>query len=384
MGKNIITAGVLAVALAGGAVWFLERPPAHAADSTPAPEAVPVVVDKVRREDVPIFTTGLGTVQAFNTVTVRVRVDGQLDKVNFTEGQDVKAGDVLAQIDPRPFQAALGQAEAQKAKDEAQLANAKLDLQRFSNLAQRQFATKQSVDTQTALVHQLEAAVQGDQSTIDNAKVQLGYTTITAPIAGRTGMRLVDQGNIVHATDAGGLVVITQLHPISTIFTLPEKDLPRIAQAGKAGTLTVEAWSEDDSAKLDTGTLTLIDNQIDQSTGTVRLKASFPNKEGTLWPGQFVNAHLLLALRHDGLTVPAQTVQRGPDGLYAWIVKPDQTVAMRPVSVGQTANGVALIDKGLDAGDTVVVDGQYKLQTNVKVATTPFKAETAQLQGSAQ
>ena len=274
------------------------------------------------------------------------------------------AGDLLAQIDARPYQARLAQAEAAKARDVAQLANARLDLVRFQNL--KDYATRQSVDTQKTQVSMLEAAIQGDQGQIDEAKVQLGYTTITSPIDGRTGIRLVDQGNIVHAADPNGLVVITQLQPISVIFTLPGTILPKLSRAHAAGPLKVEAWSQDDSEKLDDGELTLIDNQIDQSTGTMKLKASFPNKAETLWPGQFVNAHLLLETRRDGITVPAQAIQRGPAGTYVWLVKPDNTVEMRPVTLGRIVGDLALLDQGVAAGEKIVTGGQYKLVVGIK------------------
>jgi multidrug efflux system membrane fusion protein len=357
---------MLALLSAGGMAWYLTRDPA-AARPAPGDPPVPVVEDAVRSQDVPIYETGIGTVQAFNTVTIRTRVDGQVDKVAFTEGQDVKVGDLLAQIDPRPFQAQLEQAQAQKASHEAQLVDAEIDLKRFTNLAKSGAATGQSVDTQKALVAQLEANIQADQAAIDNATVQLGYTTITAPIAGRTGLRLVDQGNIVHATDQTGLVVLTQIEPISLIFTLPEDALPDVAHAMTQGPLRVLAFSRDDKTELGDGTLALIDNQIDQSTGTIRLKATFPNKDHALWPGQFVNARLFLAVRHDGVTVPAAVVQRGPQGTFAYVIRPDSTVEMRPISVAQLRDGLALIDTGLKAGEQVVVDGQYKLRPGIRV-----------------
>ncbi|HZF36779.1 MAG TPA: efflux RND transporter periplasmic adaptor subunit [Candidatus Angelobacter sp.] len=362
---------MLVAAGAAGLAWHMMRDPTAAAAMTASDPAVPVVADAVLSQDVPIYLTGIGAVQAFNTVTIRTRIDGQLDKVAFTEGQDVKAGDLLAQIDPRPLQAQLEQAAAQKASHEAQLADAKLDLQRFSNLEKRGAATGQSVDTQKALVAQLEANIQADQAAIDNANVQLGYTTITAPISGRTGMRLVDQGNIVHATDQTGLVVLAQIEPISLVFTLPEDALPDVARAMAKGPLKVLAFSRDNKSELGDGTLALIDNQIDQTTGTIRLKATFPNKDHALWPGQFVNARLYLAVRHDGITVPAAVVQRGPQGTYAYVIKPDSTVELRPIAVAQLRDGIALIDTGLSAGERVVVDGQYKLRPGARVDAKP-------------
>ncbi len=374
MARSILTmrrvlAFLVMVALAGGGVaWYMSREPATATPTArPAPPAVPVLAGQAQRQDVQLYLSGLGTVQAFNTVTVKARVDGQLDKIAFVEGQDVAAGDLLAQIDPRPFQAALAQALATKASDEAKLANAKLDLQRFSSLVQREFATRQSVDTQTALVAQFQAALQGDQAAIDNARVQLGYTTITAPISGRTGVRLVDQGNIVHAGDAGGIVVITQLQPVSLIFTLPQDVLDEVHDEMSKGQLKVIAFKRDEKTVIDEGTLALVDNQIDQTTGTIRLKATFPNAKNALWPGEFVSARLMLGMRRGVVTVPAPVVQRGPNGTYAYVIKSDETVEMRALKVRQIRDGIAVIDDGLQAGERVVVDGQYKLRPGVRV-----------------
>ncbi|WP_342235805.1 efflux RND transporter periplasmic adaptor subunit [Inquilinus sp. OTU3971] len=336
-----------------------------APEAAAPPPAVPVEAAAAARRDVPVYLTGLGTVQALNTVTVKTRVDGQLQTVSFQEGQHVSAGQTLAQIDPRPFQAALDQAKATKAKDEAQLANAQLDLQRFQNL--HQYATAQSVDTQKALIAQLQAQIEGDQAAIDNAATQLSYTTITSPLNGRTGIRLVDQGNIVHATDTGGLVVITQLHPITVIFTLPEEDLPEISAAMAKGPLTVFADTRGDDKPLDQGTLQLVDNQIDQATGTIRLKATFPNRTDQLWPGQFVDVRLLLRTEQNVVTVPSTAIQRGPDGLYVYAVKPDDTVELRPVGIGQITDGAAVVETGLDAGASVVTAGQYRLQSGTRV-----------------
>jgi multidrug efflux system membrane fusion protein len=366
------------VTLAGALLWYT----AHGSVASPtrgasSPPAIPVIAAAAERHDVPIDLTGLGTVRAFNTVTIKARVDGQLDKVAFTEGQDVKAGDLLAQIDPRPFRAQLEQAQAQEARDQAQLGNARLDLQRFLNLATRQFATTQSVDTQKATVAQLEAAVQADQAQIDFAQVQLGYTTITAPIAGRTGLRLVDQGNIVHASDSTGLVVITQIEPISVVFTLPEDDFADINRAMGAGVLPVQALSRDGKVLAD-GTLLLINNQIDQATGTIELKATFPNHDHALWPGQFVNARLRLAVRRDGVTVPPAAIQRGPQGTFVYVIRPDGTAELRPVAVavGDGARAVGddarvLIDRGIAAGERVVIDGQYKLRPGARADARP-------------
>src|SRR6266478_5675100 len=319
--RRYLLAGLaMIVALSGGYIGWHYRaaPNAAAAPLAAAQPAIPVSVATAARRDVPIYLTGLGTVQAFNTVTVKTRVDGEIVKVAFTEGQDVKAGDLLAQIDPRPLQAQLDQATAKLAQDEAMLENAKLDLARFQTLGQREFASRQSVDTQAATVRQLEATIKGDQAVIDNARVQLGYTTITSPLDGRTGVRLVDQGNIVHASDTAGLVVITQLQPISLVFTLPEDNLAAINRAMADGPLKVIALSRDEKDQYGEGTLSLVDNQIDQATGTIRLKATFANADLALWPGQFVNARLLLRTERNVVTVPSDAVQRGAQGMYAY------------------------------------------------------------------
>ena len=288
-------------------------------------------------------------------------------KVAFTEGQDVKAGDLLAQVDPRPFQAAYDQAVAKKAQDKANLANAKLDLQRFRDLAMRSFAPKQQVDTQRATVAELKAQIRGDQAAIDSAQIQLGYTTITSPLSGRTGIRLVDQGNIVHASDATGLVVITQLQPISVVFTLPESDLPAVQSALAAGPVQILAISRDDNRQLAEGTIAVLDNQIAQTTGTIRLKGTFPNKDDALWPGEFLDIRVLARTASNVVTVPSTALQRGPNGYYAYVVKPDNTVETRPIEVGQISAGVAIVDDGVAAGERVVTAGQYRLQPGARV-----------------
>jgi multidrug efflux system membrane fusion protein len=356
---------------AGGLVWFLIRSPVGASPNpaqASTTQAVPVTFGTSATSDVPVNLSGLGTVQAFNTVTIKVRVDGQLNSVAFTEGQDVKAGDVLAQIDPRPFQATLDQAIAGKARDEAQLANAKVDLKRFEDLGQ--YATRQSLDTQRALVRQLEATVQLDQAAIESAQVQFDYTTIRAPLAGRTGLRLVDAGNVVHAADPNGLVVLTQLQPISVIFSLPDDQLTSVSEQMGAGPLEVTALARTTGQPLGQGTLALVDNQIDQGTGTIRLKATFPNDNHALWPGQYVTIRLLLRNLPQVVTVPSTAIQRGPDGMYVYIVKPDSTVAMQPVTVGQMADGVAVVEKGLAAGTSIVVAGQYRLAQGTPVRSS--------------
>src|SRR5215469_8118719 len=332
----------------GGYVGWQHRATAKIAAATaaaPAP-AIPVSVATAQRRDVPIYLTGLGTVQAFNTVTVKTRVDGEWVKVAFTEGQDVKAGDLLAQIDPRPFQATLDQALAKKVQDEANLANARLDLQRFSDLATRNFAPKQQVDTQRATVAQLVAQIQGDQAAIDSAKTQLDYTTITSPLTGRTGIRLIDQGNNVHATDTTGLVVVTQLQPISVVFTLPESELAAVQSALKSGPVRIFAMDRDNDEQLAEGTIAVLDNQITQTTGTMRIKGTFPNKNGALWPGEYLNIRLLARTAPNVVTVPSGALQRGQNGYFAYVVKPDNTVVTRPLNVGQVSDGVAIIDDG--------------------------------------
>jgi multidrug efflux system membrane fusion protein len=359
--RTALAFALVTVLAAGGLGWYFIRTPPKVTPSSAQPtQTIPVTGGVAKTDDVPVYRTGLGTVQAFNTVTVKVRVDGQLNSVAFTEGQDVKANDVLAQIDPRSFQAALDQAKATKAKDEAQLANARLDLTRFVDLGE--FATKQSVDTQKALVRQLEATVQADTAAVENAQVQLDYTTITAPLSGRTGLRLVDPGNIVHATDPNGLVVITQLQPISVIFTLPQAQLREVIKAMSAGTLKAFAIARTNGQTLGEGTLALVDNQIDPNTGTVRLKATFPNEDYALWPGQFVDIRLQVRTLQQVVTVPPSAIQRGPDGMYVYVVKDDLTVAMQPVAVTQMMDGSSVVNTGLDAGTRIVVSGQYRLQ----------------------
>lgn len=351
-----------------GLGWhYKSGPSAGVTPQRPAAPSVPVAAAFAERRDFPIFLTGLGAVQAYNLVTVKVRVDGHLDKVAFVEGQTVSEGEVLAQIDPRPFQALLAQARAAKKRDEAQLANAKLDLERTKTLILREFATRQLADTQRALVAQLEAAVQGDQAAIDNAEVQLGYTTIVSPIAGRTGMRLVDRGNIVRTTDTNALVVITQVQPISVVFTLPQDVLGEVVREMSRGSLKVFAHNRDGATQLGEGVLVLIDNQVDPATGTIRLKATFENKDNALWPGQFVNVRLLLRTRPEVVTVPAQAVQQGQIGPFAYVIKSDQSVEQRTVKVGYSREGTSLIEEGLKPGDQVVVEGQYKLRPGARV-----------------
>jgi len=330
--------------------------------------AIPVAVSPAALKDMPVYLTGLGSVTAFNTVSVRSRVDGQLIQVNVKEGQDVKKGQLLAQIDPRPFQVQLEQGQAQLFRDQAQLRDAQLNYQRFKDLLHESGAmSQQQVDTQKAQADQLEGAARADQAAIDNAKLQITYSRITSPIDGRIGLRLVDVGNIVHATDQNGLFVITQLHPIAVIFTLPEDSLRSVSQQMKHGTLDVDAYARDNQTKLATGKLQTIDNQIDQQTGTAKLKAVFSNADNMLWPNQFVNVRLLLDVKKNSIIVPSAAVQRGPQGTFVYLVKQDKTVEVRPVAVTLAQGNQSAIGSGLQAGDVVVTDGQDKLQQGMTV-----------------
>lgn len=345
-------------------------------DSTPSrarantPQAVQVTVASAQKQDLPIYLTGLGSIEAYYTVSVKSRVDGQLVDVRFKEGQFVKKDDLLAVIDPRPYQVALDQAQAQLFKDQASLRDAKLNYQRYKDLLQNSGAmSQQQVDTQQATVDQLDGAVRNDQATVENAKLNLIYCHITAPVGGRVGLRLVDPGNIVHASDTNPLLVVTELQPITAIFTLPEDQLPTVAQHMKKGTLQVDAYSRDDLTKLTSGTLLTIDNEVDQTTGTGRLKAVFENKGNELWPNQFVNIHLLLETEKNATVVPSAAVQRGPQGNYVYVVKPDKTVEVRQVNVSVTQGNVSQIASGLSPNEVVVTDGQDKLQQGSQVET---------------
>ena len=369
---RVVMIGVGLIVLLIMAVYGAVDSPRRSASGSPAsPQVVRVETAVATRADVPIFFEGLGTVQAFYTVTITPRVDGELVKLGFVEGQVVKPGDLLAQIDPRPYQAALDQAVAAKVKDAAQLANARRDLQRYISLAPEEFTSEQTLETQRALVAQLEAQVVGDQAAIDSARTQLDYTTIRSPIPGRTGIRLTDPGNIVHAATATGIVVVTQVQPISVVFTLPADGLHAVSQAMAAGPLAVTAISRDGKNPLGSGTVLLIDNQIDQTTGTMRLKATFPNKESKLWPGDFVNARVLVQTRREALTIPSTAVQRGPAGVFAYVVMPDNTVQMRSLQVGEESGAVTIVEKGLQPGERVTTSNQYRLQpgSHVQVMT---------------
>jgi multidrug efflux system membrane fusion protein len=358
-----------AVALALVFVWHGHSGGARAADKEKKGNDGSVAVETAMaaRSDVPVYLEGLGTVQAFFTVTVTARVDGELQKVGFVEGQTVKKGDLIAQIDPRPFKAALDQSIATHAKDVAQLASAKADLDRYEQLAPQNLTSKQTLDSQHALVAQLEAQIKGDQANIDNARTQLSYTTITAPIQGKTGIRRVDPGNNVHSTDTNGIVVVTQVQPIACIFTLPEEALPMVNKALEAGTVGVAAVSRDGKTALDQGTIALVDNQIDQTTGTIRVKATFPNLHNALWPGEFINARVLVSTEKGALTVPTAAIQRGPDGMFAYVVKPDSTVEARLLKVGNEVNSLTVVTDGLKEGEQVVLNNQYRLAPGAHV-----------------
>jgi multidrug efflux system membrane fusion protein len=331
-------------------------------------QAVPVGVATVQQQDMPVYLVGLGTVTPLYSVNVKSRVDGELVQVNFKEGQQVRKGQLLAVIDPRPYEVALSQAQAQRFKDEASLRDAKLNYQRYKDLLNQSGAmSQQQVDTQLATADQLEGAVRADQAAIDNAKLQLTYCHIISPIDGRVGLRLVDPGNMVHATDTNPMLVITQLQPITVIFTLPEDQLNSVRQHMRNGALRTDAYSRDDQTKLSIGRLLTIDNQIDVTTGTGRLKAEFSNPGDELWPNQFVNIHLLLETRKDTLVIPAAAVQRGPQGTYVFVVKPDKTVEVRPITVAISQNNLTAVSNGLSPNETVVTDGQDKLQAGSKV-----------------
>jgi multidrug efflux system membrane fusion protein len=359
-----------ALALVQAGLWSAS-PPAEAADPPAATGDAPVRVTltTVKEQEMPVYRAGVGTAAAAATVTVKPRIDGELERIGFIEGQDVKAGQMLAQLDPRSLQAQLAQAEAQQAKDAAQLANARADLQRYTDLIRQDAATPQQLQTQQALVRQLEAAVQTDAAQVTYAKVQLGFTVIRAPMSGRVGARLVDPGNIVHASDAAGLVVINQIDPIAVVFTLPGDAVQDINRAQGAGqrALEVQAYARDGDTLLATGKLVLVNNQIDTGSGTVRLKASFANPAHRLWPGQYVNVRLVLGRRH-AVTVPADAVQRGPQGTYAYVVSDDARVRMQPLKISVIQDGTAIVHTGLRPGERVVLDGQYKIKDGTRVA----------------
>jgi len=331
------------------------------------PRSVSVAVAQVQQQDVPVYLSGLGSVTAFNTANIKSRIDGQIMKVNFREGQDVHEGELLIEIDARPYQVQLEQMQAQLFRDQAQLRDAKLNLERYTSLIPSGSIAQQQVDTQKALVDQLDGTVRNDQAQIDSAKLNITYCHITAPFSGRIGLRQVDTGNIVHAADANPMLVLTQLQPIAVIFTLPEDVLPNVANHMRKGTLEVDAFSRDDQTKLATGKLLTIDNQIDPTTGTAKLKSVFDNHDGKLWPNQFVNADLLLETRKNATVLPTAAILRGPQGTFVYVVNPDKTVEDRPVTVSLTQGNTTVVASGVNPGDTVVTDGQDKLQKGSRI-----------------
>jgi multidrug efflux system membrane fusion protein len=377
----------LGVVLVAGTIWFVRRsgqkqtPSAGAAQAQQRP--VPVVTAQAQQRDLPIYLDGLGTVAAAKTITVRPQVDGRLESVAFREGQVVRRGEVLAQLDPRPFLVQLEQAKGALTRDAAQLRVARLALARNLELRREKLVAQQDVDNQEAAVGQFEGAVRIDQAQIDNARLNLEYARITSPIDGVTGVRLVDPGNLVRGTDANGIVVLTQLDPVAVLFTLPQDYLPQVSQQMELGTLTVEAFSRDGNTKLGSGELLVIDNQINQNTATMRLKATFANPQRALWPNQFVRARLLLTVHNGAIVVPTTAVQRGPEGTFAYVVAPDLTVQPRPIEVELTQGDVAAIARGLSAGEVVVADGAAALRPGAKVAPRPATPRPAQPSGRA-
>ena len=370
-------AAIFALVAIGVILWLrVEEPVPQAAAQTASP-AIPVTAGTVKVEDVPVFLNGIGTVQAYNSVAIKSRVDGQIVRVDFKEGQDVREGDPLFQIDPRSYQAAVDQAQAAKQKDEANLAGAQADLERYEKLLTPGWQTRQSYDQQKAQVAQLQAAIKGDEAQINTAKINLGYTDIRSPIDGRLGARLVDKGNIVHANDNTPLVMITEFKPIFVSFTLPQESLDDVHENNKQAPLVVRAYSGDGKKELAEGKLTLIDNMIDQATGTIHLKARFDNENERLWPGEFVSLRVILSMRRGVATVPQQTVQQGPNGHYAYVIKPDNTVERRAVEVASIQDGIAVITKGLAENERVVVDGQFRLTEGARVNPTAAAAQGA-------
>jgi multidrug efflux system membrane fusion protein len=363
--------GVIAVGVGG---WYLIHH--FAAQKAPPPQAIiPVTPGTVTVKDVPVYVRGLGTVQAFNTVTIKSRVDGQITQVQFTEGQEVKAGDPLFQIDPRPYQALLEQAQANLQKDQSQLQGAQRDLARYGKLIEPGFQTRQSYEDQQATVGQVQGSAKADQALIDSSQLNLDYADIRSPITGRTGARLVDIGNYVQASAATNLVTVTQMKPIFVTFTVPQESLDQIRQNQTQAPLNVVAYAADDKTVLAQGKLTLINNQVDTTTGTIQLKATFDNEDERLWPGEFINARLIVSVKKNALTVPSQTVMQGPNGAYAYTIKPDKTVQRQAVDVALTQDGEAVVDKGLAATDSVVVEGQYRLTQGTKVKTDQDQAQ---------
>src|SRR3979411_3235040 len=385
--KSVIAVLLTAVVAAGGILYFMHAHTLEKAAAAPAPSPpAPVVAGVVAQHDVPIYLSGVGTVIAYNTDIVRAQIQGQINSINFTEGQTVHAGDLLAQIDPRPYQALIDQFTGNLERDQAQLINAQANLTRYTTLGEKGWATPQLLEPQKAQVGQLQAAIKADQALIDAAKVQLSFTRLTSPIDGVAGIRQIDVGNIISPSSANGLALLSQINPSSLIFTLPETLLPQIQQQQEKtkAPLAVLAYSQDATVLLDQGVLGLVNNEILQTTGSIQLKANFPNTAHKLWPGELVNARLLVDTRHNGLTVAASAVQQGPTGAYIYVVKPDNTVEDRPVKVAQVTEGQALIDSGVKANEQVVVDGQYKLQPGTRVTMLHGQAAQEAIAQSAQ
>jgi multidrug efflux system membrane fusion protein len=368
---RIVILGLCIAAGAGGAVAWHNGHADVAIEPTAAPGAVPVVAQKVLVSDMPTVLTGIGTVGAYNVVDVHAQVTGTIDKIGFTEGQTLHPGSLIAQIDPRPFEASLQQAQAALARDTANLTATQADLGRYSTLLRQGFATQQQVTDQTATVHELEASIASDKASIFNARTQLGYTTIASPIDGVTGIQQVDIGNIVQPSSTTPIVTITQIQPISVIFTLPQNDLAAVQQAMAKGKLSVIAYDENARTRLDEGTLLLVNNVVNQSSGAIQLKATFPNANRTLWPGQFVSVRLILSQQHNAISVPLDALQEGQDGPQVYVVSTNSTVQQRAVTPGETLDGRVVIENGLQSGDIVVTQGQYRLGNGVKVTQVP-------------
>ena len=377
MRRSYVAAGtVLLVVVVLALVWHERSVSVAAANSKTqaSPAAVPVLVATAEAKDVPVILRGLGTVQAFNNAPLKSQVGGAVTQINFKEGQDVRKGDLLIQLDPRPYEAVLDQSKAALAKDQAALANAQTDLQRYSKLLAQNFTPEQQYETQKSTVAQDQAAVANDQAAINAAQLNVDYAAIKSPIDGVTGIRQVDIGVLVQA-NSQTLVTVTQIEPIFVIFTLPEANIAAIRAAMAQGQLAVQAFAASDEKQIAEGVLDLVDNTVDQTTGTVKLKAEFPNKDKALWPGEFVNAHLVLKLVHDGITVPSVAIQTGPSGPYAYVVKDDSTVDRRPVKIVQTDNNTTLVGSGLQAGERVVTAGQFKLDQGTKVQVSDKPAD---------
>jgi membrane fusion protein, multidrug efflux system len=374
----IVTLGGVALLIAAGLVFHgTQHGAAEAQSRNASPPAAPVTAETATARDMPTYVRGLGTVQAYNSVSVKSRVDGTIVKVDFTEGQEIKKGDLLFEIDPRPFQAVLAQAQASLARDQAQLANAQRNANRDKPLVGKEFISRQQFDTDNTSATALEATAASDKAAIEAAQLNLDYADIRSPIDGRTGARQVDIGNLVHASDNTALVTITQLKPIFVSFTAPQNELDAIRQAQIKGSVPAEAWSQGEQREIAKGALTLIDNQIDAATGTIHLKASFDNPDEALWPGEFVDMRLQVDTLKNAVTVPARSIQAGPNGSYLFVIKPDNSVEQRTVTVAETENDLSVVSKGLSAGEQVVVDGQYRLQQGTKVSILPPQSQPA-------